>query len=83
MFSCEFPEISKNTFFQNIIGWLLLFLAVSIELKGEMANETVNYDSKTKAYVPIWARSVSYQKRAVLLKEQVSDAVVRSCEMSV
>ena len=23
-----------------------------------MANETVNYDTKTKAYVPIWARSV-------------------------
>ena len=63
MLSCKFSEISKNTFFQNIIGRLLLFLAVSIELNGEMANETVNYDSKTKAYVPIWARSVSYQKK--------------------
>ena len=49
-------------------------------VKGELANEDLNYDSKTKAYVPIWARSVSYQKRTVLVKfEQVSEAVVRRC----
>ena len=42
-----------------------------------MANGTVNYDTKTKAYVPISARSVSYQKMAVQVKfEQVSEAVV-------
>ena len=34
---------------------------------------------KIKANVPIWARSVSYQKRAALVKfEQVSEAVVHS-----
>ena len=27
---------------------------------GVLANETVNYDTKTKAYVLICARSVSY-----------------------
>ena len=27
--------------------------AVPIIVKGELANETVNYDTKTKAYVPI------------------------------
>ena len=46
-------------------------------MKGELANENLNHDTKTKAYVPIWARSVSYQKRAVLVKfEQVLEAVV-------
>ena len=29
-------------------------------MKGEMANQIVNYDTKTKVFVPIWARSVSY-----------------------
>ena len=29
-------------------GW-----AVSIVVKGELANDTVNYDAKIKAYVPI------------------------------
>ena len=49
-------------------------------MKGELANENLNYDTKTKGYVPIWARSVTYQKRAVLVKfEQVSEAVVRRC----
>ena len=47
-------------------------------MKEELANETVSYDTKTEAYVPIWDRSVSYQKTAVLVKfEQVSEAVVR------
>ena len=30
--------------------------------KGVLANETVNYDTQTKAHVLIWAKSVSYQK---------------------
>ena len=46
-------------------------------MKGELANETVNYDRKIKAYVSISGRCVSYQKRAALVKsEQVSEAVV-------
>ena len=35
-------------------------IAASIVVKGEFANETVNYDTKTKAYVPIGARSITY-----------------------
>ena len=50
-------------------------------MKGELKNKTVNYGAKTKAYVPIGARSASYQKRAVLVKlEQVSEAVI--CRIS-
>ena len=48
-----------------------------VVVKGELADETVNYDTKTKAYEPILTRSVSFQKRAVLVKfEQVSGPVV-------
>ena len=57
---------------------MLLIVAVSIVVKEELASETVNYDIKTKVYVPIFARSASCQKRAVLVKfEHVSKAVVR------
>ena len=49
-------------------------------MKGELANENINYDIKTKAYASIWARSVSYQKRAALMKfEQVLEAAIRRC----
>ena len=63
VFSCEFCKICKNTVFAEHYRRLLLIAAVSIVVKGELANETVNYDTKTKVYVPIWARTVSYQKR--------------------
>ena len=33
-------------------------MAVSIVVKGEFVKETVIYDTKTKAYVPIRVRSV-------------------------
>ena len=39
-----------NAFFA---GRLLLIMAVSVVVKGELANKTINYDTKTKAYVPI------------------------------
>ena len=42
MFSFEFCEIYKNT-----TERLLLSIAVSIVVKGELPNETVNYDTKT------------------------------------
>ena len=35
------------------------FTVVSVVVKGGLSNKTVNYDTKTKAYVPIWAESVS------------------------
>ena len=49
MFSREFGEICKNTFFQNPTRRLLLIIALSIVVKRELTNVTVNYDTKTKA----------------------------------
>ena len=50
-------------------GRLLLIIAVSIILRGELANEAVNYDTTCiQTYVPFWARSIRYQKRTVLVK---------------
>ena len=43
----------STPFWQNIIGRLLLIIAVSVVVKREMTNETVHYDAKIKAYVPI------------------------------
>ena len=48
-----FTEFVITPFLENITRGLLLIIAVSIVAKGELANETVNYDTKTKAYVPI------------------------------
>ena len=79
-FLVNFAKLVRTPFLQNKIGRLLLIVAVSIVEKGELANENFNYDTKIKAYVPICTRSVSYQKRAVLVKyEQVSEAVVCRC----
>ena len=36
---------------QNTTGWLLLIAAVSIIVKRELSNETVNIDTKSKGYV--------------------------------
>ena len=49
VFSCEFCEIWKNLFLQNTTGRLII--AVSIVVKGELANETVHYDTKAEAYI--------------------------------
>ena len=43
--SCEFCEIFKNS-----TRRLLLIIPVSIKGKGVLPNETVNCDTKTKAY---------------------------------
>ena len=43
----------RTHFLQNTTGRLLLIIAASIALKEELTNETVNYDTKTKAYVLI------------------------------
>ena len=47
VFSCEFCNICL----QNNTGQLLL--AVSVVVKEVLANETVNYETRTKAYVLI------------------------------
>ena len=46
----------RRSFLQKTTERMLLIIAV----KGELANKTVNYDTKTKAYVPFWAGSVSH-----------------------
>ena len=66
--SCEICEICESTFFENTTVGLLLIIALSIVVKGELVNENLNYNTKTKAYVPILARSVNYQNRAVLVQ---------------
>ena len=48
-FLVNFAKFARTPFLQNSTGRLLLIIAVSIVVKGVLANETVNYDSKTKA----------------------------------
>ena len=52
-FRVSFVEFVKTPFLQNSTGGLLLIIAVSIVAKGVLANEIVNYDTQTKAYVLI------------------------------
>ena len=47
----KFNKIVGTAFLQSNTERILLIIAVSIVMKGELANETVNYDTKTKAYV--------------------------------
>ena len=53
MFSFEFSIFVRTPVLQNTIRRLFPIIAVSIAMKGKLANETVNYDTKTKGYVPI------------------------------
>ena len=59
-FLVNFEKYVRTPFLQNSNGRLLLIIAVSMVAKEVLANETTNYDTKTKAYLLIWARSVSY-----------------------
>ena len=45
-FLVNFAKFVRTTFLQNSTGQLLLIIAVSIVVKGVLANETVNYDTK-------------------------------------
>ena len=47
----NFAKFVRTPFLQNTTGRLLLIIAVSI-VKGELENENLNHDTKTKAYVP-------------------------------
>ena len=49
----NFAKFVRISFSQNTTGQLLLIVAVSVVVKGELANEIVNYDTKTKANVPV------------------------------
>ena len=49
----NFVKFVRTPFSQNTTGQLLLIIVVSTVVKGELANENLNYDTKTKAYAPI------------------------------
>ena len=53
VFLVKFAKFVRISFLQNTTGRLLLIMAISIVVKGELVNETVSYDTKTKVYVPI------------------------------
>ena len=48
-------HLLKKSLMDDFIFWLVI-------VKGELTSDTVNYDTKTKAYVPICAVRVTYQK---------------------
>ena len=52
-FLVNFAKFARTPFLQNSTGRLLLIIAASIVVKGVLANETVNYMTRTKAYVLI------------------------------
>ena len=52
-FLVKFSKFLTVFVLQNTAQRLLLIIAVSIVMKGEVANKTVNYVAKAKAYVPI------------------------------
>ena len=44
----NFAKFVRKPLVQNTTERLLLIIAVSIVVNGELANETLNYDTKTK-----------------------------------
>ena len=52
-FLVNFAKFVRKPVLQDSTGRLLLIKAVSIGAKGVLTNETVNYDTKTKAYLLI------------------------------
>ena len=52
-FLVNFAKFVRTPFLQNSTRRLLLIIAISIVVKKVLANETVNYDTKTKTYILI------------------------------
>ena len=77
MLSCEFCKIRRTPFLQNTTKPLLLIIAVSVALvmKGELASETVNYDTKTMYQ---FEPKFNLLRSTLQVKQHVSEAVVRS-----
>ena len=48
-FLVNFAKFVRTPFFQNNTERLLLIIAISIVVKGELANETENYDTKARS----------------------------------
>ena len=53
VFSCEFCEICKNTFLAEQLRTTAFDYSSINSREVVLANQTVNYDAKTKAYVLI------------------------------
>ena len=49
-FFMNFAKFLRASFLQNTTGRLLLIIAVSVVVKGKLANESVHYDTEIKAY---------------------------------
>ena len=49
----NFAKFVIIPFLRNTTRRLLLIIAVSIVVKRELANKIVNYDTETKAWIPI------------------------------
>ena len=48
----NFTKFVRTPFSQNTTGRMLLVIAVPMVAKEELANKTVNYNTKTKAFEP-------------------------------
>ena len=81
-FLVNFAKFVRTSFSQNTTRRLLLIIAVSIVLvmKGGLASETVNNDTKT---VHIFESQVYLLRRTLQVKQQVSEAVLRRPQTSV
>ena len=76
VFSCEFCKIRKNTFFaEHHQTTASDYSSInSISMKGELASETVNYDTKTMYQ---FEPKCNLLRSTLQVKQQVSEAVVR------
>ena len=76
IFLVNFAKFVRTPFLQNTTRRLLLIIAVSIVLvmKGELASETVNYDTKTMYQ---FEPKCNLLRSTLQVKQQVSEAVVR------
>ena len=72
----NFAKFVRTPFLQNTTRRLLLIIAVSIVLvmKGELASETVNYDTKTMYQ---FEPKCNFLRNTLQLKQHVLEAVVR------
>ena len=68
VFYCEFSKICKNIFLAEHHRTTLSYYSSINGNEGRIGKWKCKLWYKIKAYVPIWARSVSYQKRAALVK---------------
>ena len=76
-------NLQERLFLQDCTRRLGLIIAVSIAVKRVPANETVNYETRTKVYVLIWARSVSYWQGQVRWKSRFQKQAFADFKMGI